>query len=176
MRRNRRFLNENAGNADDALLNAASRGDAAGVEDALKRGADPEAVDDLGETALQVAACNGGESARCVELLIKAGADVNRRNIYGETALIDAARSGDAASLKRLIAAGAELDVRSRSTNSDGGTALGAAALRNHSRCVEILLNAGADPNIADKSGAYPIEYALRSARSVKALVKAGGT
>lgn len=169
-------MNENAGNADDALINAASRGDAAGVEDALKRGADPEAVDDLGETALQVAACNGSESARCVELLLKAGADVNRRNIYGETALIAAARSGDAASLKKLIAAGAELDVRSRSTNSDGGTALGAAVYHDHARCVEILLDAGADPNVADKSGAYPIEYALRSARSVKALVKAGGT
>ncbi len=61
-------------------------------------------------------------------------------------ALIEAAAQGDAAAVKRLLAAGA--DVRAR--DAAGRTALLAATHGNHEAAARLLIDAGADVNAQD--------------------------
>jgi len=62
------------------------------VELLLKKGANVNAKDKYGGTALMYAAVKGHKEV--VELLIENGADVNAKNIMGKTALMSASRGG----------------------------------------------------------------------------------
>lgn len=68
-----------------------------------------------------------------------------------ENPLINAISANDMKLLKTLAAGGADLNAREKSY--DDFTALHFAAARGHLRAVKILLEAGADPNLTDKSG-----------------------
>lgn len=60
---------------------------------------------------------------------------------YGNTALMAAAASGDTATVKYLLGAGARINARSEI----GNTALIYAAQEGHERVVQLLVEAGAD-------------------------------
>lgn len=77
---------------DLALLNASGIGDLDGVRLALEKGADVNAKDSLGRTALMLA-CQQGllDVARA---LVEAGADVNARDAHGRTPLMYACGGG----------------------------------------------------------------------------------
>ena len=62
--------------------------------------------------------------------------------------------------LKSLI--GGCDDVNMAVVEQTGDTALHIAATKGHTRCAEMLLNAGADPNTTNKFGITPIANALR--------------
>ena len=66
---------------DDQLLEAIDYGDLASIEYLLNRGADIEARDDYGYTALMSASLYGDVAA--VELLLDRGADIEARDDYG---------------------------------------------------------------------------------------------
>jgi ankyrin repeat protein len=98
-------------------------------------------------------------------------------SIYDGTALIAAAHLGHAEVVRRLIAAGAPLDH----VNNLGWTALmESIALgdggKNHTDTLEALVKAGADVNIADRSGVTPLQHARRRgyAAMVRVLESAG--
>ena len=74
------------------LLEVARDGDLVSIEDLLDRGADIEARDKYGDTALMLASANGQVAA--VGLLLDRGADIEARDKYGDTALIWASRKG----------------------------------------------------------------------------------
>jgi ankyrin repeat protein len=175
-----------------ALIRAAASGDAALVERLLDRGADPDAADQDGRTAVTHAAYGG--HARVVRLLVDAGADVDlqdatranallstgetgyldvleevlrgdpdltRTNRFGGTALIPAADRGHVAVVRRLL--DTEIDVDH--VNDLGWTALLEAVILGdggaaHTEIVRHLLDAGADPRIADREGVTPLEHA----------------
>jgi len=80
---------------DDELLDQAWEGDAAVVELLLAAGADVDAKDEAGWTALHDAATRGYDDV--VELLLVAGADVEAKSNTGWTALHYAAQEGHAA-------------------------------------------------------------------------------
>ncbi|MBR1672000.1 MAG: ankyrin repeat domain-containing protein, partial [Fretibacterium sp.] len=105
-------------------------------------GADVDATDKAGNTALMCAAMNDA-GADTLKVLLDAGADVNRRNNDGGTALMFAAlKCGSAEPVKLLLARGADVGARTEA----GWTPLRLA--REYNPTPEILeALAGSGPN-----------------------------
>jgi ankyrin repeat protein len=80
---------------------AARNGDIEAVKKQLAAGADVNALEPDGTSALLWAAYQS--SPDLVQLLIKAGADVNAANSFGVTPLLQSARYGDAATMSVLL-------------------------------------------------------------------------
>ena len=127
------------------LTAAVRAGDVARVRTLLAAGADVNAPQGDGATALHWAAHrNDAETAR---LLIAAGAVVDAANALGATPLWLAATNGSAPIVARLLEAGADPGVTLRM----GETPLMAAARGGSGPVVELLLAHGADPNAAER-------------------------
>lgn len=177
---------------DDALLRAAGSGDKAGIDAALKKGADvnarvvvvvPEAQseeeqadpgdwnEEAGGTALVLAAAAGHTAA--VELLLKAGADIDAVDERGWTGLMRAAYFGKTDTVRLLIASGADVNAREKYA---GATALHFAARQSQSDTVRMLLDAGADANAALQNGWTPLMWAVErgDVETVRPLLRAG--
>ena len=101
----------------------------------------------------------------CVKLLLAAGVDVNQNKYYG-TAVENAAFEGHYNCVEFLVSAGANVNLK----NKYGDTAVGSAFAGKCRKCVELLIDAGAD--VSDIS----IVYAARqgSVKCIKALIEAG--
>ena len=84
---------------------AVQKGKTETVKLLLANGADVNAVDKKGRTALMIAAQEG--RTKMVKLLLANGADVNAANTFGKTALSIATRRGDGALVELLKANGA---------------------------------------------------------------------
>jgi ankyrin repeat protein len=86
--------------------------------------------------------------------------------------LATAARNADLAEVRKLIAAGSDVNA----TEADGTSALLWAAHQGSPELVKVLLDAGADPNAANKFGVTPLLEAARygDAATVKALLEGG--
>jgi ankyrin repeat protein len=89
-----------------------------------------------------VEAARLGDDARFDDAL-RRGALVSARDGCGATALHYAALDGDVYLVRRLIALGAEVDVRTHG----GTTPMWNAAINDHAEVVQILLRAGAAPS-----------------------------
>ncbi|KAL6695051.1 hypothetical protein J3F84DRAFT_399908 [Trichoderma pleuroticola] len=104
--------------------------------------------------------------AGIVKLLLAAGADPNLGNDHGDTSLPDL---GDQLGLTPLecallLAAGADVNLRRKTpfVRTHGVTPLLQAANIGYTEVVEILLAAGADPDLGDKYGTTPLSIAQR--------------
>ena len=87
-------------------------------------------------------------------------------------ALIDAVRSDDRARWRHSDPQGADVNAR----EEDGATALAWAATRSNIAIAELLLKAGADPNLTNELGIGPLSLAIAngSARDGAALAREG--
>jgi ankyrin repeat protein len=125
--------------AEAQLITAAEKGDAAGVQAALKAGAKVNAQDDRGMQALSWAALRGHDAV--VKILLDHGAEVNALNSSGWPPIGQACGQGKLDVVKTLISRGADVNLA-----FDGGrTALMCAAYQGHAAIVTELLKAGAD-------------------------------
>ena len=115
------------------LHEAAMRGDLASIEDLLDRGADIEAREVSGWTALMLASVNDRVAA--VELLLDRGADIEARRDDGDTALMWASWYGKVAVVKLLLDRGADIEAR----DDDGWTALMNASREGHDEVAAVL-------------------------------------
>ena len=160
-----------------ALQGAAySNGNPAVAAALIAAGADPNARDGLGDTALHKAALTNAAPA-VVKVLLAAGADIDARGENGVTPLHLAAveentlnRSPHVESarvLAPLLAAGADLSAR----DGNGDTPLLAALARTRrldredpglTKAVRVLLEAGADPDARDRKGRTALHVAAR--------------
>ncbi|KAF3074334.1 Ankyrin repeat domain-containing protein 50 [Trichoderma lentiforme] len=123
----------------------------------LTAGADTNAKDEDGLTALSWAAKIGYEAA--IHLLLAAGADVHVKDKNGWTPLWWAAMKGcEAIIIRTLLTAGADVDARDK----DNRTPLLWAARIGYEAAAHLLLAAGADINAKDKHGWTPLWWATR--------------
>ena len=116
----------------DALHRAAQAGDIDALEAAIAAGADVNARDARGWTALMHAANKG--YTLLVPLLLEAKAEVDIRAPDGATALFIAAVHGHAEVFARLMQAGADASI----AGPQGRTPVEVAQLRDHSRLLAV--------------------------------------
>ena len=101
---------------NDGLFNAAKGGNVASMNAFLDQGAQVNATNGSGETALHAAAALG--RANAVNLLLQKGANPNARTSGGWTPLHSAARFRHAQVARLLVSRGAQVNAR----NSEGKT------------------------------------------------------
>lgn len=94
-----------------------------------------------------------------VEEALKRGANPNDKDVFGQTALTQAVMMNRTDVVKRLIEAGAALDVQ----RNDGYTPLMLAVVDNRPAIVKLLLDAGADPNITEHQGNIALILAVEN-------------
>lgn len=136
-----------ASGLDQQLIRAAARADVVVLRQRIKDGAQVNAVDEWGNTALLLAAREGDlETARA---LLRAGADVNGR-AGPFTPLGQAALRGHSHMVRLLLRGGAQVDA----TGLNEHTPLMNAVKLNHPEVVSLLLKAGANPQVKDRTGA----------------------
>ena len=162
------LLDHGAALDSSALFQATQWGNKAMVEFLIARGADINATDGTGGTALHSAAEKGYLSV--AETLIQHGANLEWRNArinQGQTPLHRAAIYGRTAVVALLVAKGADLNAR----DASGVTALGRAVLSGQSGVMDTLLKAGANPDSVDDGGRTALSYAAEGGNVI--LVKA---
>jgi ankyrin repeat protein/L-ascorbate metabolism protein UlaG (beta-lactamase superfamily) len=150
-----------------ALMAAAYNRDPKVAQALIERGADVDATNDDGITALHRAALFSADEVAA--LLIDAGAEVDVRDSSGETPLITAAY-GSPKTVALLISRGADPNV----IDKNGVTALVAGIRSGEKEVVDLLLASGADPEAGGAT--LPLYAAAREGRVdfVSALLAAG--
>lgn len=121
-------------------------------------GAEVDAVDDSGLTALHIAAAHAWTDE--IASLLEYGAKIDARDSAGQTPLMHAAsaRVRDF-NTKHLLGAGAEINA----VDLQGRTALMLAAQAGLQRSMEVLLDYQADTRIKDVHGRTARDYAAES-------------
>ena len=117
------------------------------IKELLKKGADVNASNKYGDTALMIASEKGHMDV--VKCLAECGVDVNASNKYGRTALMVAAIWGQIEVVKHLAELGADLEAK----DGDGKTALMVAASLGKLDVVKCLAELGADLEAKDGDG-----------------------
>lgn len=118
------------------------------VVNLLNGGADIELKDELGNSALMVAAAENKQAI--LKLLIARGANVNAQSDNGTTALMNASMYGNLEVVNLLLEAEGKVDLK----KVDGETALIGAVQYGHLPMIELLLSKGADANVVTQ-GAF---------------------
>ncbi len=150
------------GNRRTPLLLAATGDHPAVARLLVDLGADPDALDDRHDTPWLVTGVNG--SVRMAKIIAAAKPDYGLLNRFGGTSIIPASERGhDDYVAWTVDHTSIDLDH----VNKLGWTALLEAVVlgegsRRWQDVVRTLLEAGADPSIADKDGVTPLEHARR--------------
>ena len=156
-----------------AVADAAMRGDRETVRTLLKQGADVNAAQGDGMTALHWAAQRG--DAELAAMLVYAGANVTAVTRIGQyTPLHLAASAGSVELVNALIKAGAAVDAK---TTNTGATPLHLAARAGSALVITALLDHGADVNATEAEwGQTPLIFAASEDRveAIKVLLQRG--
>lgn len=156
--------------APASLADAAEQRDSVGVGELLRNGADVNAGQVDGTTALHWAAYH--DDVDIVSLLVRAGANVNAVNRYGVPPLAQACTNGNAAIVNLLLKAGADANA----TLKGGESALMLAARSGDVESVRALLARGAKPDALERLGQTALMWAAAEGHTavVRALMDAG--
>ena len=151
--------NERGTGRRTAVTAAAYAGAASVVRLLVDAGADVDAQDEMRANAL-LSTGETGDLAVLREVL-RARPDLTRTNRFGGTALIPAADRGHVDMVRALL----QTEIDADHVNNLGWTALLEAVIlgdggERHREIVRLLLQAGADPNIADRDGVTPLAHA----------------
>jgi ankyrin repeat protein len=142
----------------------------------IEAGADVNAKDSIQDSPYLYAAAEG--RLEILRLTLQHGADLRSVNRYGGTGLIPAAHHGHVETVREMLTTSVDIDH----VNNLGWTALLEAVIlgnggRAHTEIVRLLVDAGANVSIADRSGVTPLQHARRSGYRdiVRVLENAGG-
>lgn len=133
--------------SDQDLLRAAEKGRTDRVQTLLAEGAEVNAKERGGATALMLAAFRGHTDT--VQALLNAGAAVDVRERNNATALMLAVSGGHTDVVRALLAGGADVNVK----NNASWTALMIAARGGYKDIVQALLAKHADPQVTNEQG-----------------------
>ena len=135
-------------------------------------GANPNAADLDGETAVHAAVRSGNPAA--VKAVLAQGGDPARPALYGVTPLQLAVAGGHVEAASILLQAGAQPDAR----DIFGKTALHDAAIRRSVALTDLLLAHGADPSATDDAGTSVLHVAAAAGHDplASALVARGAS
>ena len=154
------------------VADAAMKGDLASVRALIARGANVNAAQGDGMTALHWAA-ERGDSALTVTLL-RAKANVRAKTRIGDyTPLHVAARTGSAPVVRALLKAGSD----AKATTTSGATPLHFAAAAGNPGAIQALLDHKADVNAREREwGQTPLVFAASFGRAdaIRVLMKGG--
>jgi ankyrin repeat protein len=154
------------------VTEAARRGDREVVRALLKAGADVNAAEGDGTTALHWAARSG--DADLVQMLVSAGANVRATTRLGAyTPLMMAAQAGHSAAVAALLAGGADVEART----TTGTTPLMFAAQSGDTRTATMLVEGGARVDARESAMEQtPLMFAAANNRTdvVKLLIARG--
>ena len=158
--------------AESPVAVAAMRGDTDGVRTLLRGGADVNAAQGDGMTALHWTALNG--DLKTMDTLLIAGAATEAlTRVGGYTPLHLASSRGQAAAIARLLEGGSKVGP----FTTTGVQALHLAAQAGNADAVKALLDKGADVNAKDKThGRTPLIFAAAQDRleAMKVLLARG--
>ena len=153
---------------DAALFRAVASGKPAELAAALAKGADVNARDSTGRSALGLAARRG--DAAMAAALLDAGARVDTPDPIGFTPLMEAARDGKAEAASLLLAR--QADVRHRAArNGLELSALHLAAAAGQGDLVRLLVERGADIDARDSEQATPLLWAANQQPEMAVLL-----
>jgi ankyrin repeat protein len=159
--------------ANSPVADASMRGDKESVRSLLKQGADVNAAQGDGMSALHWASQRG--DAELVQMLVFAGANAGAVTRIGQyTPLHLAAGHGSTAAVEALLKAGA--DVKAKTTNT-GATPLHLAAGAGNADTIALLVDRGADVNAKESEwGQTPLIFAASQNRvdAIRTLLKKG--
>ena len=161
-----------AGRAASQVADAAMRGDLAAVKAALAKGADVNAAQGDGMTALHWAARRG--DPEMTRVLLRARADhraVTRIGTY--TPLHVASEAGSAAAVEALLAAGSDANA----VTTTGVTPLHLAAMAGSAAAIDALVARGAAVNATEPAfGQTPLMLAAATGRvdAIRVLLRRG--
>jgi ankyrin repeat protein len=155
--------------AKTPLADAAEERNLAGVQALMETGADVNAAQADGMTALHWLVYH--DDFKATEALVKAGANVKAANRYGATPLSLGCTNGNANIVELLLSNGADPDA----TLPGGETALMTAARTGKPGPVKALLERGAKVNAKEENGQTAIMWAAAEghAEVVRLLIEA---
>ena len=124
-------------------------------------GADPDAQDEQHDSPWLVTGVTG--SVAMAKVLLKADPDLTMRNRFGGISIIPAAERGHVDYVRLMTTTATNVNH----VNNLGWTALLEAVIlgdgsQRYAQIVRILLDAGADRNLADREGVTPLQHAQR--------------
>jgi ankyrin repeat protein len=142
-----------------ALIAAAYQDELEVAKLLIEAGADVNVQDDTQQSAYLIPTADG--YLELLKLTLQAGADVHSLDSYNGTGLIRAADRGHVEIIEELLKTDIDIDH----VNRLGWTALLEAIILGdggprHSEVVRLLVEAGADVNLADGSGVTPLAHA----------------
>lgn len=163
---------------NEELITAAEKGDIGTLQALLAKGADINAKDNDGNTALMVASdmSQGEGGTLLVQEAYLNTSTSGGKTVFSETVLSKTALPAPDMSyieiVKILLAQGADVNVKA----NNGVTALMRASWKGHGEIVKILLAKGADVNVKSNSGATALMMASRKGHCevVKTLIAQG--
>ncbi|XP_021355278.1 serine/threonine-protein phosphatase 6 regulatory ankyrin repeat subunit B-like isoform X2 [Mizuhopecten yessoensis] len=155
------------GNENTALYLAVQNHHPKALKQLIQAKADVNAIGGGNSRAIHVAAQFGFEE--CMNILINNGAKINNKNSSGSTPLILASKKNHHTIMQLLIAAGCDVNIQ----NNEGWSALHYSS--HKAMGVDMLLRAGANPNVVDKDNITPLLMAATEGfdKVVKSLCKA---
>lgn len=153
-----------------ALIAAAYRNHLEVAELLIEADADVNAKDETQQSAYLIATSDG--YLELLQMTLKAGADVHSKDSFNGTGLIRAAERGHVEIIRELLKTDIEIDH----VNRLGWTALLEAIILGeggdrHIEVVRLLVEAGADVNLADSNGASPLAHARQRGFDVIAQI-----